>query len=644
MCQNVNNMSPVLGFQNNSRLIAGMTAPSRTTSSLRAAGQGRLQSTTCMSFTNSREGFTTCEGVLSVPSNCGNSNNQTSQHSARSGRHSTTTEELADDGLDDDLLLSACTEIEMPSIGFNPIKRGEVNLKLPKETPGQATPREHNICEGPLSKKLRENSQKAMPDPGLFLRGAEGQKSDAALISSPFAGVPCNTTLNLRPSSVSEMQSGCLPAASCIGTVVQNVPPCSKAALSFGIVSGYQVARSVLKPGPPSQVEVSSTHQSPTSQCPIRSPSESRTLRPSALPAPLPGGHSPRVPGSTFRQPPRRPHDSCALMSSIASPCSSPRVPCGSSPGPNNLHPVMTNHLVQLVTAANQTPQASSRSSLRSKSRRFPGPAGILPQPHTVKNLEEILVSTPHTPTHGAMAKMRTQEESSSQQSVEEEFGRGPWMTMKTELGIDEKNPTCFLQSYSVIMVLRKAALKQLPKNKVPNMAVMLKSMVRSNVDASAVFRDPTGEMQGTLHHLLLEERESDLKAGCVLLLQQVGVFSPSSRSHYLNVTPNNVVKIYPADGVSQSAELQEAQNPPLFRVESPSIGEGATESQGGPFRPISQNKLKCNTKIEVSQVTSKTLNSLSLTLKSHSEDGGPPEDWDMDDDLDSLMGELPED
>lgn len=635
MCQNVNSMSPVLECQTSSRLTVGMTVPSKTASSLRPAGQGRLQSTTCMSFRSSREGFTTCKDVFAVPSN---SNIQPLDHSVRSERQSTTAEEV-----DDDLLLSACTEIERPSLHFNPSKRGEVNLKLPNGSPAQVTQREQNICDGPVSKKLREDSQRAMPDPRLFSRGAEWQKSDATLINSPSAGVPCNTSLNLRPSSVREMQSGCLPTASCTETVVHSVPLCSKAAQSFGIVSGYQVARPVLKSGPPSQVEVNSTHQTPTSLCPVRSPSESRTLRPSTLPAPLPSGHSLRVPGNTFQQPPRRPHDSCALMSSIASPLS-PRVPCGSSPGPNNLHPVMTNHLVQLVTAANQTPQASSRSSLRSKSRRFPGPAGILPQQPSVKNLEEILVSTPHTPTHGAMAKMRTQEESSSQLSVEEEFGRGPWMTMKTELGIDEKNPTCFLQSYSVIMVLRKAALKQLPKNKVPSMAVMLKSLVRSSVDACAVFRDPTGEIQGTLHHLLLEERESDLKAGSVLLLQQVGVFSPSSRSHYLNVTPNNVVKIYPADGVSQSSELQEAQNLQLFRAESSRIGTRVTESQRRSFRSISQNALQCNTNIEVSPVTSRTLNSLSLTRKSHSDDGGPAGDWDMDDDLDSLMGELPED
>lgn len=42
----------------------------------------------------------------------------------------------------------------------------------------------------------------------------------------------------------------------------------------------------------------------------------------------------------------------------------------------------------------------------------------------------------------------------------------------------------------------KQAALKQLPRNKVPNMAVMIKSLTRSTMDASVVFKDPTGKEQ----------------------------------------------------------------------------------------------------------------------------------------------------
>ncbi|XP_036051204.1 homologous recombination OB-fold protein [Onychomys torridus] len=254
----------------------------------------------------------------------------------------------------------------------------------------------------------------------------------------------------------------------------------------------------------------------------------------------FPGLGRPHCSSTVF---PRGPLPSRASVSSVDSPVSTPRVP-----QPALQTPVVTNHLVQLVTATNQTPQQPSRSSVRAKTRRFPGPAGLLPHQQSGKNLEEIMVSTPQTPTHGALAKLQTENVASSQGSVEEDFGRGPWLTMKSALGLDEGDPTCFLSTYSIVMVLRKAALKQLPKNKVPNMAVMIKALTRSTMDASVVFKDPTGEMLGTVHRVLLETHQNELKPGSVLLLKQIGVFSPSLRNHYLNVTPNNLVHIYSLD------------------------------------------------------------------------------------------------
>uniref|UniRef100_A0A8C3JGM6 Homologous recombination factor with OB-fold n=1 Tax=Calidris pygmaea TaxID=425635 RepID=A0A8C3JGM6_9CHAR len=277
----------------------------------------------------------------------------------------------------------------------------------------------------------------------------------------------------------------------------------------------------------------------------------------------LPGASSSsvglRVPRPSMVQAPRQscpppqlpPTNPPALMS-----CVEPALRQPSRPALANLQtPVVTNHLVQLVTAASKAPRAAPQLPPQGKTRRFPGPAGILPQQHTGKLLEEILVSAPQTPAHGAVAKPRAEGLPSSSPPTEEDFGKGPWLAMKTELELDERDPNCFLRTYSVVMVLRKAALKQLPKNKVPSMAVMIKTLTRTNVDAGAVFRDPTGEMQGTVHRLLLEERQSELKPGSVLLLKQVGVFSPSHRNHYLNVTPNNLIKIYPPEPESSFSQ-----------------------------------------------------------------------------------------
>ncbi|XP_019327471.1 PREDICTED: uncharacterized protein C17orf53 homolog [Aptenodytes forsteri] len=315
-----------------------------------------------------------------------------------------------------------------------------------------------------------------------------------------------------------------------------------------------------------------------------------------------------------------------------------PRQPLRPAPGSLQT-PVVTNHLVQLVTAASKAPRAAPRLPPQGKTRRFPGPAGILPQQHAGKLLEEILVSAPQTPAHGAVAKPRTEGLPSSSPPTEEDFGKGPWLAMKTELGLDERDPGCFLRTYSVVMVLRKAALKQLPKNKVPSMAVMIKTLTRTNVDAGAVFRDPTGEMQGTVHRLLLEERQSELRPGSVLLLKQVGVFSPSHRNHYLNVTPNNLLKIYPPEpegSFSQPSPVQREvpAKAGLFR------DHPAQPPRGVPA-PGDWERWRMG-----SHSTEQSPGGFSL----HPQNPGPGREepvgadgCDMDD-LDGLLGELPED
>ncbi|XP_008974276.1 homologous recombination OB-fold protein isoform X7 [Pan paniscus] len=282
----------------------------------------------------------------------------------------------------------------------------------------------------------------------------------------------------------------------------------------------------------------------------------------------------PRTPNSSCSTPsrtssglfPRIPLQPQAPVSSIGSPVGTPKGP-HSSLGPQGAlqTPIVTNHLVQLVTAASRTPQQPTHLSTRAKTRRFPGPAGILPHQQSGRSLEDIMVSAPQTPTHGALAKFQTE-----------------------------------------------AALKQLPRNKVPNMAVMIKSLTRSTMDASVVFKDPTGEMQGTVHRLLLETRQNELKPGSVLLLKQIGVFSPSLRNHYLNVTPNNLVHIY-----------------------SPDSGDGSFLKPSQPFPKDSGSfQHDVAAKPEEGFRTAQNLEA----------EASPEEELPEADDLDGLLSELPED
>jgi len=118
-----------------------------------------------------------------------------------------------------------------------------------------------------------------------------------------------------------------------------------------------------------------------------------------------------RFPAQPFRSPntcssgklrflrPRTPNSSCAApsktscglfpqgppqprtpASSVLSPVCTPKGPSPSPlPQATLQTPIVTNHLVRLVTAASRTPQQPTCTSTRAKMRRFPGPAGLLP-------------------------------------------------------------------------------------------------------------------------------------------------------------------------------------------------------------------------------------------------------------------------
>ncbi|KAM6238645.1 homologous recombination OB-fold protein isoform 2-T2 [Porphyrio hochstetteri] len=498
--------------------------------------------------------------------------------------------EAPQDELDNDLFLAACMELEGPELPVGdgaarpPPALGE---KSPQTPTGQENPQEWVV-----PKKMRVGGELVSPS----LRGVGGRQD-------PLPTPQAAPTPMLQPST-----AGTCPAAPSAPLGRLGGPRGSVPTPRGPALRPFQA--SPCQPGPSSSNAGLRVPHTPTAQVPQHGCPPPRL-------APVPPTNSP------------------ALMT-----CVEPAAGQPPRPAPSSLQtPVVTNHLVQLVTAASKAPRAAPRLPPQGKTRRFPGPAGILPQQHAGKLMEEILVSAPQTPAHGAVAKPRAEGLPSSSPPMEEDFGKGPWLAMKTELGLDERDPNCFLRTYSVVMVLRKAALKQLPKNKVPSMAVMIKTLTRTNVDAGAVFRDPTGEMQGTVHRLLLEERQSELRPGSVLLLKQVGVFSPSHRNHYLNVTPTNLLKIYtpePEGSFSQPSPAQREvpvqaglpRAPPAQPPQGvPAAGDWGCGRMGGHSAEPSPGGL--------------SLPPWSPGHRQEEPEGAA--DCDMDD-LDGLLGELPED
>ncbi|XP_068775576.1 homologous recombination OB-fold protein isoform X2 [Struthio camelus] len=424
-----------------------------------------------------------------------------------------------EDELDNDIFLAACMELEVPDLPAQ-ASAARADPGWP-EMPPRPRAREERGPEPAARKKLRVGEE--LVTPGIPQpEGPRAAPAESGREPLPAPRAEAAPKLRLRPSAAGACSSWPAP-------VVPAAPPLNPGASWDSVPSPRgQTPR-------PFQASPCQLGANGSSAVP-RVPQSGGTRSP--MPQ-APRQSCPGPPGSGWRPPHRLPANPQPLMSCVEPP---PRQP----PREATLQtPVVTNHLVQLVTAASRAPRGAPRVPAQGKTRRFPGPAGILPQQqHAGKHLEEILVSTPQTPAHGALAKLRTEELPGSSPPTEEDFGKGPWLAMKTELGLDERDPSCFLRTYSVVMVLRKAALKQLPKNKVPSMAVLIKTLTRTNVDAGAVFKDPTGEMQGTVHRLLLEERQSELKPGSVLLLKQAAARDTSESSE---LTPNH--RCVPAGG-----------------------------------------------------------------------------------------------
>lgn len=116
--------------------------------------------------------------------------------------------------------------------------------------------------------------------------------------------------------------------------------------------------------------------------CQVTGPTAKRPcLRPGGEPQPV----TP-VKGGTYTTPSAYPHSIMSPSTSGSGPVNphpAPRTPLPSPRPhpPNTLQtPVVTNHLLQLMTAANNTPKNLPWETPPPKERRFPGPAGLLPQ------------------------------------------------------------------------------------------------------------------------------------------------------------------------------------------------------------------------------------------------------------------------
>ena len=78
-----------------------------------------------------------------------------------------------------------------------------------------------------------------------------------------------------------------------------------------------------------------------------------------------------------------------------------------------------------------------------------------------------------------------------------------------------------------------------------PSMRIM---ELLHGMGAAVEFLDPTGEITGCVHPRVIEEHGRDFNIGAAVILKRVSVFSPEPGSHYLNVCPSNVARVFKPD------------------------------------------------------------------------------------------------
>ncbi|KAL4226140.1 hypothetical protein ACF0H5_014127 [Mactra antiquata] len=174
--------------------------------------------------------------------------------------------------------------------------------------------------------------------------------------------------------------------------------------------------------------------------------------------------------------------------------------------------------------------------------RKFPGPAGILPQLGPGKSFNTLSPSMLNNTSPSVNRPDGDDSVVVCSQTSDDVFNDPAWLALLSDLSEDGQK---LLKKFSITSTLHKAGKKQLDQGKAGLIFGVIESIESHGSEASVNIRDKSGRMQGTVHRELLKEYETEFQTGTVLVLKQVSIISLSNRNHYLNITPNNIVALY---------------------------------------------------------------------------------------------------
>ncbi|XP_077299302.1 uncharacterized protein LOC143920333 [Arctopsyche grandis] len=188
----------------------------------------------------------------------------------------------------------------------------------------------------------------------------------------------------------------------------------------------------------------------------------------------------------------------------------------------------------------------SFNTSKRNK-RKFPGPAGLLPDDSKINVYESKCTMS--------LSQCFSNSQNQLPLSI---FGEGPWCLMQSECIVNKNS----LEKYNIANIKTQAKYQILIDHRVPIMCGVIQNIDCSLQHPSIVIRDPSGSIQGTLHHDVWKIYNSYLvPQHSAILLKNTTVLTTGSKKNYLNITLNNIVTIY-CD--SESSYIQDKNKQPL--------------------------------------------------------------------------------
>jgi hypothetical protein len=222
----------------------------------------------------------------------------------------------------------------------------------------------------------------------------------------------------------------------------------------------------------------------------------------------------------------------------------------GASPAPNEFRP-SRKELADFTTPSQQSPK--KRMSLAEtplpKKLRIPGPAGA----H-----QRLLSGEEKQSKQDFSPKLRPA-------PSDVELSRSPtWLRAIRDYSLSPFGPNTLRFN---IQYIYAGGFHQ----KVAQLLVFVKSCSSSGADFRIVARDPSGEIEGTIERAAVDDHPG-LAEGCVLMLQDITVFTPQPNRHYLNIVSGSIQALFPSGNAF--AELEEGHNlESLYVLEQPPRG-----------------------------------------------------------------------